>query len=69
MIKNYLIKKAQASILPLQGIWVGSLVGDLRYHKPHDMAKKKKKTHNEEHFFFFSLTIGIILGFLKILCC
>lgn len=79
MIKNYLIKTAGASlvvsgytsILPLQGMWVGSLVGDLRYHKSHDMAKKRRNTNKPtmRNTVFFNLTIGIILGFVKLLCC
>lgn len=48
MIKNYdkaprgflVVQWIAASILPLQGMWVGSLVRDLRYHKSHDMARK-----------------------------
>ena len=30
----------------MQGAWVRFLVGDLRYHIPHSMAKKKKKKEN-----------------------
>ena len=30
-------------VLPPQGVWVRSLVGELRSHMPHGMAKKKKK--------------------------
>ena len=29
--------------LPMQGAWIQSLVGEIRSHKPHGMAKKKKK--------------------------
>ena len=35
------------------GAWLWSLVGELRYHKPHDAAKKKKKK-------FFSLVMGTL---------
>ena len=28
------------SMLPMQGAWVQSLVGELRSHMPHSMAKK-----------------------------
>ena len=29
------------TVLPLQGAWVQSLVQELRFHKPHGVAKKK----------------------------
>ena len=29
--------------LPLQGAWVQTLVGELKPHVPHSVAKKKKK--------------------------
>ena len=35
-------------MLPLQSAQVQSLVGELRVHKPHGMAKKKKK--NQKYF-------------------
>ena len=35
-------------MLPLQGAQVLFLVGELRSHMPHRVAKKKKKKTNEE---------------------
>ena len=35
-------------MLPTQGTWVQSLVGELRSHIPHDVAKKKKKKERND---------------------
>ena len=48
---------AVKTVLPLQGTWVQSLVGELRSHMPRSTAKKKKKNlktgkesdHNTRH--------------------
>ena len=36
------------SMLPLLGVWVRSLVGELRSHMLHGMAKKQNKINRKE---------------------
>ena len=36
------LKNKKESVLPLQGVWVSSLVRELRSHMLHGVAKKKK---------------------------
>ena len=35
------LKNKKESVLPLQGVWVSSLVRELRFHMVHGVAKKK----------------------------
>ena len=41
-------------ILPVQGAWVQSLVGELRSHMLHGVAKKKKKKRKSKSMWFWA---------------
>ena len=57
MFHGNVLDSSQDSVLPLQGAWVQSLLGELRSHKLHSTSKKKKMCSLSMHMYeYYSAT-------------